>query len=501
NEEYTTVFIRELGDMYAWMSYYDKAISIYTSALETNPEDVDSRLSLARARAFRGDIKAAHAEYDTILAKDPSSVPALLGKADAYTMKDKLGAAGDLLDKVQELEPGNIDALNMRARIMVWQGYHRKGVALYKEILELYPENIEALEGLAFGLHWADRDPEAFDVLERIFMMKPSRTESRKLMARIRNARRPYVEAYGKYTDDSNPRTTLEYGASVGSLVTDYLDLEARYGRRTTEEKEEDNEDLDADIYGISSELHITRSLILDLDLALADFKQTDWQEFFVDASVIWQALDVIKLDAGYERDTVNSIDAITDELIQESVNARIKWRPDRMWLFSAKQEYGEYSDDNKKDTTLLIGEFRVKQTPYLKLYYNYYRGEWDEEVDGYFSPLEFYSQTLGAFLSKRFSSKQYGYIQGSRGQEHHGKGDHVHVPNYYIAGGYLYRLGNNWKLQIDASYFDSESDDAKDHDAYRETAVWASISRSFGGYVGKAIEPEVQPTPVPENR
>ena len=466
-----------------------------------NPEDVKSRLSLAQVLAWKGEIKAAHAEYDIILKKDPSSVLALLGKADVFTMQDKLATASDVLDKVQELEPGNIDALNMRARIMVWQGYHNKGIALYREILQLYPQNIAALEGLAFGLHWTDRDPEAVDVVEKLFKMKPSRRGSRKLMARIRNARRPKVEVFGGYTKDSNPRTSREYGVSVGSLVTDYLNLKGRYVHKSTKEKEDINEDLDADIYGLSSRLHASRNIILDLDLALADVKQTDWQELFVDASVIWHALDVIQLDAGYERDTVNSVDAVTDELMEESVDARIKWKPDRMWMFSASKEYGEYSDDNQKETTLLVGEFRVKQTPYLKLYYNYYRGEWDKDVSGYFSPLEFYSETLGVYLAKRFTAKHYGYVQASLGKEHHGEGAHVHVPNSYVAGGFTYRVRNNWKLQVNASYFDSDSDEERNHDGYRETYVGASISRAFGGYIGKLMQPEIQATPVPENR
>lgn len=499
HEEYTPIFMRELGDMYTWQHFYDRAIDIYRSSLKLNPDNIDTRLSLARALAWSGEVEAAHTEYDDMLAKVPEHVPTLLGKADAYTMEDKLGTANDILDKIQVLEPGNIDAINMRARIMVWQGYHNHGVDLYKELLELYPDNLEALEGLAFGLHWGDRDPEAFDVLERLLHLRPSRTEASKLMARIRNTRRPYVALYGDYRDDSKPRTTTELGIAAGSILSDYLSVDARYGRKSIKEKESENTDLDANILGLLTSWHLTRRVILDLDLAFVDYDQANWQDLFIDGNLLWRPRDVLYLDIGYDTDTVNSIKPIFNKLTKDSISARIKWKPDRMWMFSAKQSAGDYSDSNNSDTTLLVAEYRITQTPYLKCYYNYYKGEWDMTGDGYFSPKDFYAHTIGAYLSKRFSANRFGYVQGWLGREHHGDG--INVPNYYLAAGYVYRPNLNWKLKISASYFDSESDADKGHDGYRETHVWASISRSLGSYVAHEHEHDVEPVPVPEAR
>ena len=497
---YTPVFMRELGDMYTWARYFDKAVEIYRSALTLNPNDIVSQVALARALAWKGDLKEAHSIYDKVLTSTPEHIPSLIGKADAYTMRDRLGAAGKLLDKVQELEPGNVDAINMRARILVWQGQHHKGVDLYKELLDLYPNNLEALEGLAFGLHWADRDPEAFDVLEKLLVLRPSRKKANQLLGRIRNARRPEALLYGIYIDDNKPRTSLEYGVSVKSLLTAYLSVDLRYGHKRIEEKESVEKELDADIVGFLTSWHITRRLILNIDLQLTDYDQADWTELFYDAELEWRPSDTVYLDVGFDHDTVNSIEPISNELTEDSISARIKWKPDRMWDFSAEQTFGDYSDDNEKDSTLLIAEYRAMQTPYLTFYYNYYRGQWDTNESDYFSPEDFNAHTLGAYLSRRFSVRHFGYLQGSLGREDHGEGVD-NIPNYYLVAGYEYRPNDNWKINLRGSYFNSDADEEKGHDRYRETQVWAGISRSFGGNVGVARADTVAPTPVPENR
>ncbi len=119
-ERVTAFWERQRGAMEAMKIEGDvpKAIALFRSALELNPDHEDSRYYLANLLAAEGDIETAFAEIDTLLERNPRSHRGNkqwgILKAMEATGREDLEAAREALERALEInreETGSLLAL------------------------------------------------------------------------------------------------------------------------------------------------------------------------------------------------------------------------------------------------------------------------------------------------------------------------------------------------------------------------------------------------------
>jgi tetratricopeptide (TPR) repeat protein len=85
--------------------------------------------------------------------------------------------------------PGNIDTRILTGRINAWQGNHDKAIEIFQNCIQLNPEYIDSYSALFDVYFWADRDREAFDLIEIVQQNSASANE---IADKIARAKREY---------------------------------------------------------------------------------------------------------------------------------------------------------------------------------------------------------------------------------------------------------------------------------------------------------------------
>jgi tetratricopeptide (TPR) repeat protein len=120
-ESYETVV--KLGDTNFEAEHYEVAEKWYTSALTTNPKDVNVRTDLGTTFMARQppDFDRAIKEYTRSLELDPKHEQTLHNLVIAYTKKNDAANAQAMLDRLVAVNPNNEDLPKLRADL---QGLH-----------------------------------------------------------------------------------------------------------------------------------------------------------------------------------------------------------------------------------------------------------------------------------------------------------------------------------------------------------------------------------------
>jgi|GEM_PF-1329531 len=502
---YNSMYLRELGDMYAWQNKLEDAMKIYRLALEKMPDNPDVAAALGRALCWSGKKAEAMKVYEDALKKNPDAASLLVGKADLLSLMDRFSEARKLLEKVLAKEPGNIDALNMKARLMVWDGHHRSGAELYRNILKAVPDNHDALEGLAFAFYWDEREVETVEVLERLLALQPNRKEAARLMYRVKREDNPDVSILGGFFSDSDDRDALRVGASGKMVLHQETRLEALVDTVSiSSEASAATNEISGHSFGISIDSRLGNQLRLKIPARISHYDKNSWDVLTTDSSLLWQPADAWLFEGGYERAVIEKVSTILEELTINNVKGRIKWKPDRLWMFSCALNHGDYSDGNRQDALMGIAEYRITQDPYSKIYYNCYFSDWDNEAADYFSPERFSAHTLGLYLSSVLAPSFFVEGQASAGYETQVRrsGPDVNSANMFFAGGLVYRPSESWRISLRCEYFESFADHSVNYDGYRSVMGRLGFTYLFGGALEREkLSAESAPAPGPRDR
>ncbi len=484
--------LRELGDQYKWNGQLAAAIEVYRRALTQNPADQGVTLGLAQALAWDNRHQEAIREYDRILARDSGSVPALLGKAEVLSWDDKLEQADKIYAKVLELEPQNLNARNGLARNAVWQGYHRRGIVQYQRILKDFPDNPDSLEGLAFAYHWSGQDTLALGTVERLLARYPQRSSARDLYDQIRGLERLHVSQSGRYSEDSNKLAIWNARTHAGELLKNATALGTTY--EWASYRQPGQPALKAERGGVDVQKRWNEFWETNSYVYLSKYSANEFTPVTSNTWVTLYPNDLWRFDLAYDRETFEDITSLQNKIIVNSGSLSADFKPDRFWLFSTKYKGGRYSDDNTQNTIFSRIEFRLKQTPYVKLYFNDYYSRWGEQLNhGYFNPRTIHSDVLGVYASRQLNRRLFLEGQASGGYEKQDpKSDH---PTYFAALGLVYRLHGNWSVSARAEYFKAQ--DANPAKEYSKETYWLGLNYNFGPEPKRTYEGQQSQRPV----
>jgi len=140
---------------------HHQAIELCIAALADDPQEVDIRLELGRARWDLDDNEAAVAEFDAVLAVNPTRRPALRGKVDCLRGLRRYAEAERILVDLIVKRPNYTmfrDELAWTLRVM---GRQDEGIAEYERALEVDPRDDVVLWGYARALRLAGRWDDA----------------------------------------------------------------------------------------------------------------------------------------------------------------------------------------------------------------------------------------------------------------------------------------------------------------------------------------------------
>lgn len=136
---------------------YDKALEMYNTILEKNPDSIPARIGVATIYGDLYKLKAAQREFNNVLAKDPNNSDALNGLGLCYyrmttssnmDIRENIGTlyrkAAQEFKRAIDSNPNNDEALANLGMIYQHQGRFEEAEAKYKDSLANNPMNSNA---------------------------------------------------------------------------------------------------------------------------------------------------------------------------------------------------------------------------------------------------------------------------------------------------------------------------------------------------------------------
>lgn len=143
----------------------DTAISMYTAAAESAPDDSSVQVRAANGLARSGKWSQAREMLLTRLKAHPRDPDLLRAIAAIYVMVGQPRVAVTRFDEVLAAVPGDVRALTDKAVALDMQSRHAEAQALYRHALTIAPDDPVVSNDLALSLLMEGRLREARDVL------------------------------------------------------------------------------------------------------------------------------------------------------------------------------------------------------------------------------------------------------------------------------------------------------------------------------------------------
>lgn len=485
--------IYELANQYKWNGNLEEALSSYKKALDYDPDNEQFRSDYAEVLSWLGRRSESLIIYNEILESNPLNIDVMLQKAEVLSWDDRLEEAEEVYERVLNLEPVNQTARNGIARVNVWKGYHRKGIELYNDILADNPEDEVALEGLVYAWHWEGNDTEAVQYLKRVLKINPERKEARKLYYQIINTKHPFIRSNVGYSKDKYDLAIFTHSLIFGDHLGNDFFYETIWDR--TRYRKPGFPVIDANRGGLGFSHRINDYFEINSYSYFTHFDSSDFSPYTNASWFTYKPYNQLRFDLSYNREIFEDMTAIDNHIIANRGALSFDYKPNRFWFFSGKYSRGYFSDGNKDDTLLAKIEYRLNQTPFIKLYYNYYYADYSEQkFNGYFNPEWIQAHTLGVYASHRFTEKFFAEGQASVGYEAQDPG--IRHPTYFAAAGLSYSIMDNWLISARAEYFDARPD--MPSKGYSRKALMLSLTYNFGGETTEIRNATVPARPIP---
>ncbi len=193
-----------------------EAIRWLDRAVTLDPDNDDTRATLADTLLRVGSADRAAAEYRTLTTRHPSSSPYVIGLAAALRSGGKLDEAQSVLSTTLAQYPTLKSVRLEYARVLAYEKQYDRARIQYEEVLKADPRNLIAEVGVAKLLSWQGRQEEALAAYERVLQHNPSNYDalvgkafSLLWMGRSTEARSLLISANQRYPDDSDVREAL----------------------------------------------------------------------------------------------------------------------------------------------------------------------------------------------------------------------------------------------------------------------------------------------------
>src|SRR5262245_56220935 len=171
-----------------------KAIEQYQKIGESDPQDIESLLTLGRLQKIAQNSVEAEKAYKKILEIEPTNEDALIGLAVVYEDVGDTKQAADLLRRVTEKNP-SVRTLQALANQYEQLRDHALAAETLRKALELAPGNTDVKRDLAQNLLLAEQVDEALRVFSELASEDPKDALSQLRISQIYRQKRDFGKA------------------------------------------------------------------------------------------------------------------------------------------------------------------------------------------------------------------------------------------------------------------------------------------------------------------
>jgi len=154
-----------------WETPAAKACEI---AIKNDPQNPDTRVTLAELRRLTGHLDDATREYNTALARQPNNADAILGLAETYKAAGKLNEAEAAYEKSIELQPNYWAGYNRLGAFYYSHARYADAAEMFSKVVQLVPDNQRGYNNLGGMYLQMGRYDEALKVFLASIAKEPT---------------------------------------------------------------------------------------------------------------------------------------------------------------------------------------------------------------------------------------------------------------------------------------------------------------------------------------
>jgi tetratricopeptide (TPR) repeat protein len=120
---------------------YAQALKLYQALAAANPDEIETRMAIARLHERMGEEERAVDVYRSIVATQPGHVDALLGLGRTLTTLGRLHDASEILNRAEAAAADRPAVLAEQGRLHTRAGHYELALAYYRRALAIEPGN------------------------------------------------------------------------------------------------------------------------------------------------------------------------------------------------------------------------------------------------------------------------------------------------------------------------------------------------------------------------
>ena len=399
-----------LADAFASGKEYGKAISLYEEVLQGG-DDLEVKKKLADVLTWDRQYRWALGLYDEILSeKEDTEVRLQKARVSGWARK-----YDESLKEYQRILDGQYNSLielEMKAKRAYWNNRVKNAICYYKQLIEKGPDNVEAMFDLSQIYSYQSMWEEAIGEYRRILALSPGHFRAKEGLQKV-------------------------------ELMATHFSLESGYSVFEAASKDRVN---DIDKHTFSNQLHYPVNYNLSLDVeynfssrSFSDFSDVSENEGRINLAYIrnpqwhvngfysfavydedidsihtfggdlgFRIFDVGTSTFSYQRERLeNSSEVIRGSYYRDNLKGRLDVDINKRCKLGMDYLFSDYSDDNSKHEPGFDVLYYLSLEPKkFSVKYRYFYRDFDEKVQEYFSPEDFWTHEL-TFDWRHFLNKE----------------------------------------------------------------------------------------------
>jgi tetratricopeptide (TPR) repeat protein len=398
-----SLWLVELADQLTWSGRLTEAIDLYREAASSSDREEErrARRGLARALSWKGEHEASLVEYARVLELNPHDHEVRHARAQVLIWAHDNRRALAEYTAIARDHPDDLEARRQVGRLQSWRGRHRGAASHLHALLADNPGDREATVILAESFDWMGRPDRAVRLLRGHVAADTEDTRAADLLEHLELQRRPAVRLDWRESHQSDDMDVSLLSADASLHPSDGRGtLGLRHDRGSYRPGGSSTREIVVQRPGLYGGYRINDSIAwngalyataIDAPGTMNDETIPTYETYFT----LWPH-DLVRVDLGVSRWTLDSEEALLDGLYATQANASIDFHPDDLTRFTARFNAADFSDGNDRVWWQFEIDRRVWREPRVMMGYRYtgfdFSARWQR---GYYSPDLYHSHEI----------------------------------------------------------------------------------------------------------
>jgi tetratricopeptide (TPR) repeat protein len=457
-----THFNWEFARMLYWSQQFERADIEFAAMASIHPDNAFILWEWAKVQSARNKFKEARGNLETALKLAPGTPEIVKDLAELYARQGNDRESLLLAQSLYLVRARHLTASLTEARCYHFMGDYHNALIRYNRILEKYPANIEALWGVAEISINCGRIAETMSAISRFESINKNDPRLYILREKLKSIKIPQMVIQTDLYGNSNKYSRLNSGFSTKWMF--WPGLLTSTGYTFSRFSESGYTPVTRQSLFIQTEKKFPKIISVTgvLEENIYDNQQNHLNVRLSAESVPNQSnvvklsydhIDIIDIEPSFGNQLYNpvvSIGAVKLKITTNDYSVYMHSEPLKEVAFWGKFIYGEYSDGNRKLSTVIGADYSTPLFPALTLSYSFFYLDYSKMAPegAYYDPSNFLSHAVGVAYRNKSGFWNYGgewqvnYLQRSNGV-----GD-------TLSGFAGLALGDAQELRSEARYF-----------------------------------------------